>query len=141
MSAFIVCNKHINTLVTWASENGIAYKGCPVKGHEQGFATALYRQNVRSVNYRYNEDTPFYGIRYEPEHLDSFYYDNERHELAQIVKACNCYDYQACETDNYFDTPSREIIATIRDDALRTLRMTKEQVYNRYNDVCEWTID
>ena len=150
MSAFIVTSRHINTIVTWAAENCIAYKGCTVKGHEQGFVSMLLRENVRSVNYRYPGESlkpsdfiiggeNFY--KFQPAQLDPAEYDDERHQLAQIVMACNCYDYQACETDGYFDTPSGNVIATIRDECLRRLRMTSGQVMDRYNDTCAWLIN
>ena len=137
MSAFIVSEKHINTLVTWASKNGIVCKGCPVKGHEQGFATMLYRQNVRSVNYRYNEDTPFYGIRYEPTKVEAI------KENLQIVKACNCYDYQACETDNYDKTLAALLVEKIRHFAARLDGLTEIEAYAlvRQHPELEWVID
>ena len=149
MSAFIVSEKHINTLVTWAAENGIEYKGCAVKGHEQGFVSMLLRENIRSVNYRYGEslkpsDFNIGGVniyRFQPAPLDPAEYDDDKHQLAQIVKACNGYDYQACETDDYFGTPTGVFVATMRDECLRRLRMTRNQVHDRYNDTTEWHIN
>ena len=81
MSAFVLRQNHINTLVTWASVQGIEIDGCKVKGHEQGFATNLHRQNVRSVNFRYGDDTPFVQMRFEPVAV------TYRNPLVQVVKA------------------------------------------------------
>lgn len=150
MSAFIVTSRHINTIVTWAADNCIAYKGCTVKGHEQGFVSMLLRENVRSVNYRYpgeslkpsdfiNGGENFY--KFQPARLDPAEYDDERHQLAQIVMACKCYNYQACETDDYTETVAYRFIATIHGEALRRLGMTTDQVMDRYIDTCTWLIN
>lgn len=52
------------------------------------------------------------------------------------VKYCQCYDYQACETDNYEDTDAAKIIKHIKYEALRqSLEMIPE--YNK----APWGLD
>lgn len=146
MSAFIVSDKHINTIVTWASMNwiGVSHldgngekKVFTSRGHEQAFATALMRQNVRSVNFRYNENTD-QRIRFEFTPIDM----TGTEMLLQIFMACRCYQYQACETDNYDDTLAAQFISNIMHFALTHLGMTESQARDRVNDFdsIEWEI-
>lgn len=125
MSAFIVSDKHINTIVTWASMNwiGVSHldgngekKVFTSRGHEQAFATALMRQNVRSVNFRYNENTD-QRIRFEFTPIEM----TGTKMLLQVFMACKCYRYQSCETDNYDDTLAAQFIETITRFVLRNL--------------------
>lgn len=69
---------------------------------------------MRSVNHRYNENDPMQEIKWKPllrtpiNHL-------------QVLKACDCFDYQACEMDNYKDTLAAEIVNRIRLHAIHKL--------------------
>jgi hypothetical protein len=116
MSAFIVSNKHIDTLVSYAMSSGIHqvyHNGdtCHLDG--EGMGMILAEQNARSVNARYREQTtvdyswtPIYRLPTN---------------AVQILKACNCYDYQACETDDYDTTLAHAIIQAIQSKAIRSL--------------------
>jgi hypothetical protein len=136
MSAFVLKPNHINTLVTWASAQGIEIDGCSVKGHEQGFATTLHRQNVRSVNFRYGDNEPFDRIRFEPVAVT---YHNP---LVQIVSAANCYIYQTCETDDWESRIAIRLVCAIRDRALSLLGCLKQRIYDHPDyEGAEWAID
>lgn len=137
MSAFIVSDKHINTIVTWASMNWIGVDKFNSRGHEQAWATTLMRQNVRSVNYRYGENTD-QRIRFEFTPIDM----TGTEMLLQIFMACRCYRYQSCETDNYEDTLAGKFISNIMRFALTHLGMTESQARDRVNDFdsIEWEI-
>lgn len=102
MSAFIVDKNHIDAMVTAAKmdrdfsfyHDGKRYKmdtidACNLIGQ------ALTAQNYRSVNHRYSEsdEVPEYQFSY-----------NMNFKHVEIMKACQCYDYQACETDDYYET-------------------------------------
>jgi hypothetical protein len=69
--------------------------------------TVLYRQNVRSVDARYQEGNEVESLRYRPTGRPAV-------SAVQMIKACNCYDYQACETDDYYETLAYAISDAIR---------------------------
>ena len=60
-----------------------------------------------------------------------FRYENNRSPV-QILKACQCYDYQACETEGYEQTDAQRITRAIAAHAINNL--------DGY-DKAEWSID
>lgn len=117
MSAYIVSDAHINALVSYASSADVRYtyngETIRIRGREAETASLLYIANVESVNSRYNECEPSDGFR--------FRMSIKPRPALHIVKACNCFDYQACEVENYGDTIAAKITSAIRDDACRDL--------------------
>jgi hypothetical protein len=119
MSAFVVPDRHINALVSYASALGVRYSFgdqlFSVAGQEQEAAQLLYAANVRSVAYRY---------AHIPEEADQdpnepFKFVREKMVLANypplvILKACDCYDYQACEVDDYYESQASALVNAIR---------------------------
>src|SRR5207244_11304732 len=125
MSAFLVSDAHINALLSYASRSG---HGAAMRTHlhagslglvdvrEPGQldrrAGVLKQQNIRSLLARYQNDKP-----------DDFDYRiTFRRRVADLspvecLSACACYDYQACETDDYKDTDAAEIVDSIRHQA------------------------
>lgn len=115
MSAFIVSTGHIDALLSFAKAHRVFLpNGLKSDGDDLSRAGFLLRQqNCRSVNHRYgeaNEPTP-YEFRWHPFPLTA----------VEAIKACDCYDYQASETDDYRDTIARQIIDAIRSSACRAL--------------------
>lgn len=117
MSAFILNPKHINVLINyayafdlrvWNEEQWIATRDNPNK-----FGQALVDQNYKSVNYRYREQTTPDQYR--------FRMDGKPYNTVQIIKACDCYDYQACETPDFDETFAKGITKAIRTHAMRHL--------------------
>ena len=108
MSAYVVDSKTISALakafecyeVEYKAEN---YKdtnpfGCKafvdVGALRHDIGQSLLDQNYKSVNYRYGEDTKTPDFKFEDVDIDE-----------GIVYGCiRCYDYQACETDDYFES-------------------------------------
>ena len=94
MSAWIVDKGHIDILVN-ATLKAAVLDTDPTTRQEVAneFGTRLWRENVRSVNYRYNERkrTP----KYEAELTDA--------ELRpeDVLAAIHCYQYQACERPDW----------------------------------------
>lgn len=134
MSAFVVSHKHINALLTFASR---ARYGCAVYFNHalvfdlkdpaacQQAAEILLAENVRSVNHRYPDTVG------HPENLPGVLAENGQAIVFRPVypmisplvalKACSCYDYQACETDDYPTRLAAKIIDTIRHNAISRL--------------------
>jgi hypothetical protein len=84
----------------------------------------LLAENVRSVRYRYPNDGPddlpgpcdqgrVWGYQFRPitNTLDARW----------VIKACDCLDYQSCETTDWEDTLAHAILTAIREDAIASL--------------------
>jgi hypothetical protein len=116
MSAFIVSHACIDAIVTFAIDNRINYRvedvTCvcePADATKLG--KLLLRENERSVQYRYpndsNADLPGrIGERARN-------YKFKRDERPNVRMECECYDYQACETDDYEETVAHRIIQAV----------------------------
>lgn len=118
MSAFIVNDYHVSVLVQYATHRSAYYyfnkKSIPFEGNEQLIFSKLIRANMESVNDRYEGNTPAMPGHYTPDY----------HRVlspVQVIKACNCFDYQACEVENYEETEAAKIIESIRGTAIEKL--------------------
>jgi hypothetical protein len=120
MSAWLLPNRHIDTLVAWASRNGASYYHGEARRYvnedECRIAAELYAENVRSLNCRYKENEPTEGYVFK---WPSGY--KPLPDPIVILKMCNCYDYQACETDSYPQSEAYAIVDGIRHEAIRKL--------------------
>ena len=116
MSAFIVSDKHILALVEagriWSYEHS---PQCLDRGARnfQDIVDILINENYRSVNYRYREQEEPHKVTYTPIPM--------KYSKVDILKACDCYDYQACETPDYEQSQAAKIIHKIRMNAIRTM--------------------
>lgn len=114
MSCYVVKNKVIDLMVSWIMSRGIQYKA--ENYHYEGFMGVLFDvnemanaigqslldANYDSVNYRYDENRKAPNYKYsEDACLDSV--ANGTYE-ADVYSAIQEYNYQACETDNYFES-------------------------------------
>lgn len=104
MSAYIVSENTIHAIVKGFEIYG---KGYRAEGYKQptsfiidlqevrnGIGQSLLEQNYKSVNYRYREETEVPKYRYKDIEVD-----------AGIILGCiKCYSYQACETDDFFES-------------------------------------
>lgn len=121
MSAFVMHPFHINALVSWAANRQghlvVSYywgnRWHEIRNDEQRIASVLHAENVRSVNYRYNEKEAAEPFKYER--------TSNRLTLIDIIKACHGYAYQACETPDWEDTEAHAIIEAIEACAVRSL--------------------
>lgn len=131
MSAFVLSKKHIDAMLTFAVNYnrgegmhlyGLEDKPVHLRLDQQNelnrVGQELVNQNVRSVNYRYRAS----------EHIDQsepdiYTFAMYRKPLSpvEILKACQCYDYQACETDDYQETKAAKLVETIRHYAINSL--------------------
>lgn len=142
MSAFIVGHDHIDALLTFAKIHRVSYyvpqAVCNVPGGTRVDITAqtatevgaiLLTENERSVRHRYTDckvdDLP--GTVGEDAASYKFREFKEIHRLptaekcAWILNGCRCFDYQACETDDYDASLAHSIIESIRAAAIRAL--------------------
>lgn len=136
MSAFIVGHDHIDALISFAMAR---YTYGPVSYYvpetqtrvtiTQDNATEVGRilltENERSIYHRYpdvkpgqndskpgtwGEDAETYNFKQWPL--------NQPLSPVSIIKGCDCFDYQACETDDYEQSLAHTIIEAIRKRAV-----------------------
>lgn len=97
MSAFIVSKEHIDAMLTplqsYSSDDELSEMG-----------NTLWQENYKSVNYRYREN------EFAPEYR----FVSNMQSNVQVLKLCNCYDYQSCETNTYKDSEAYKIVNSIR---------------------------
>lgn len=102
MSCYICDNKTISAIVKGIEQYGVDYRAenytAPVQiiinlqQMRNAIGQSLLDQNYRSVNERYGEDTA------TPE----FTFEDVEVNPGIILGCVKCYNYQACETDDYF---------------------------------------
>jgi hypothetical protein len=144
MSIYVLSDNHINALLTYAIAHRISL---PVRDADGSIRTALdlsksadqqkaadilHTQNVRSVCFNYPEDNADeYGLIT----FKRYWHNGIAGQCisgVQVIKACECYDYQSCETDDYEQTTAKLIIASISRHAISELPGYEE---------AEWSID
>ena len=91
MSAFICSDKHFAVVAKALFAD---------KYEQQLFANHLKRENIRSVNYRYNEKTRVTRVNLNAA-SDA---DVRQYDGSDILKLLNCIDYQSCEHPDYDST-------------------------------------
>lgn len=124
MSAFVVSDKHINSMLSFIrSENRYGFIVChdnktfsfDLNDNESAkeLGQILLDENYRSVNHRYHGD------------------EAEPHKLAfkrvsvispvQMLKCIQCLNYQSCETDDWDDTLAYKVLRCMSSIAIGKL--------------------
>ena len=91
------------------------------------YANVLYAENIRSVGHRYAEDTleSMPGLINKPNHIEISHNDTIRAiyrlKPVELLKMCDCLEYQSCETDGYRQTVAFELLDRIRGAAIKAL--------------------
>jgi hypothetical protein len=123
MSAFLVNDRHIDALLTWAMRprwQAPAYyrfgdKQVTFFDNLDDIGQCLVNQNYASLNGRYGDTDPAHEYKFKR-------YDTSLLDPVRVIKACDCYNYQACETgESYWKSEAHEIIDTIRERAIDAL--------------------
>ena len=105
MSAFIVSDEHIASLVSFAVANNAITADLA-----QISATVLLDANVTSVNVRYKENTTAT--------IDYAKTPKKLLTPVQAIKAAKCLDYQSCEFDGYENSTAKKLINQIINTAI-----------------------
>ena len=136
MSAFILDRKHIAYLVDAALSRAIVGNsilhwgnGCALRGGDAAAADRLgkllWDENVRSVQHRYSDDKPEnlpgpIGCDFEyGEH--GFHLEEIDIDPMQVLKACNCYEYQTCERADWEASEAYRFISALKSAAVSSL--------------------
>ena len=109
MSAYIVSDRHINTLASWADFHKVYCCGGKVQAEQA--AALLYAANVESVNYRHKEGAETLYSGFEPQRPDSF-------TPIQIARLCDALEYQSCEHPGYEASQAAKLLAAIKKKAV-----------------------
>lgn len=113
MSAYIVTDNTINAIITWAFTNKVWVNGAYVTGNEQNLAAMLFKANVDSVNYRYEENTADDSFEYAPY--------TKTLSIVNMASLLAHFEYQACEVEDWENTEACRFINTLRKALLSTL--------------------
>lgn len=85
----------------------------------------LIEQNIKSYNYRYNEEGGFYDYKYKP--------SNKPVNLFKALVALDEYEYQSCETKDYRSTNAFDIVNRIRKYIISSLPQYRELTQNGWS--------
>ncbi len=129
MSAFNVSDEHIRYLVC-------AYHRYSRTWHDiedlRGYAVMLRNANTQSTSYLYGDRHPdMRGEMVTDFPLTMWEMDSVRVEPVQVLKACACYEYQACEPPGWEASPAHEWLE-------RLTHITEQQLPGW--DDAEWEI-
>ena len=144
MSAWLVSQDHLNLIVN-ASE----------LPNELWFGVLL-RENLRSLSQRYGEKEieenegkiaqDFKFERIDPAELIKRVYAEKHHSAhhypavgqpvtperiaAQIRQSCDSFDYQSCETEDYYETPAAQLVKLVREANTAPEEMEREALWS-----------
>lgn len=117
MSAFVVSDKHIDALLTWVintPDYGVPRKlaGMTVYDQPDLIGQILVDANNNSVNARYGRDQKAeYRFSRFPRTL----------KPVEVIKACDCLEYQSCEYEGWKASRARKMLNDIREGAINAL--------------------
>lgn len=143
MSAFICGPDHFIALAVFATGGRDMrvkpqyVKGCAEPGQLYGmrgpalasaYANILYAANIRSVSVRYPNDKydELPGPIEKPDEI-TVTHRHTNHvnwvlEPVQILKMCDCLEYQSCEAEDWEQTTAYNLLHQIRKAAIRALQ-------------------
>lgn len=125
MSAYIVDNKTIHAIVKGFRVYVVAFEAedynnvvsviTSVKAMSNVIGQSLLNQNYKSVNCRYRENTETPKYNYEDVKINE----------GILIGCIDCYEYQACETDDYFNSDIHYSLLRLKNKIIE--RMIKEK--------------
>ena len=128
MSAYVVNADHVAQLVlhaknlikgSWFNPITKDYIDLDVDSFENeeialGFFLAW--ANCKSVDYRYGKDDPKETAQHVDDVVQAIRSRKMRElELFELIKMCDCLEYQCCEVENYYSTDQHFLISRIKD--------------------------
>ena len=115
MSAYVVSTNHINAIVRFLEvakptlfENAGRYiiGKVPRDEYANAIGQLLLKENVRSVNYRYNERKRAPKFEYDPTPPPV--------NPIEALKLIDCLDYQSCERNDWHKSEASLILVTLK---------------------------
>lgn len=133
MSAYIVNNETISVIAKGFVDYGVRFRASDYSPEVQviidnkklynDIGQSLLNENYRSVNFRYVADT-------KPEKFEYVAVDSDEGMLLGCIQ---CYIYQSCETDDFFDSD-------IYDSLNRLMTAMLERFIKRAGQKIPWGI-
>ncbi len=121
MSAYIVNNETIHAIVKGFEMYNAEYRAEGYKKPIQiiidlqelrnGIGQSLLNQNYKSVNYRYSEETA----------TPKYIYQDVKVNEGIILGCINCYIYQACETNDFFESDLYNSLVELKEAMLKRM--------------------
>ncbi|PWQ97684.1 hypothetical protein [Leucothrix pacifica] len=99
MSAYVLPDEHISYLVSAAIQYQII-QDTPLEINRIG--EVLLKENHKSVAYRYRE-------KFDEEERYSFTFYRLETQWPQVLSACKCWNYQACEHPDFKQSEAYEL--------------------------------
>lgn len=116
MSAYVVSHETISVLVKGFEIYGVDYKAENINNDlnkKKRIGQSLLDQNYASANIRYSENELNSFITPE------FIYKDLDVDAGMIYGCIQCYEYQACETDDYFESKLHFSLTRLKDAMLK----------------------
>ena len=128
MSCYIVGKKTIDIIVKGFEDYGVDSRAADYKTdhcrlivlrgcQNDAIGQSLLNQNYASVNYRYDEGNKAPKYRFSDVEYDE----------GMLLGCINCYIYQACETEDFFETDLYKSLQRLRNAMFERLIREKGQ--------------
>ena len=130
MSAFIVTKKHIDVLVCALDKYEV---NCHSVQHTaSAIGQALWRENYKSVNYRYgsSEECPTYRYK-KTKAIEAI--GNDTWAVYSLLRS---YDYQTCEHPTWLSSPVRQWVYDLKGKVAADLLETAIAEATSKDDYC-----
>ena len=122
MSAYIVSDETVSVIVkafevykvNYIGEGYNEFKIDNLDKKRQAIGQSLLNQNYKSVNYRYREYDEPHKFRFTDINLMV----NGKLDKGLIVGCIDCYNYQACETEDYWQSHIYHSLRWLKDKIL-----------------------
>ena len=135
MSAFVVSHDHIDALLTFVryeqdlQERLGHYANLGRAADLTDIGRVLLKECIRSVKSRYPDCTDDDLPGKTGETAETYYFKTFdpfvrmplANKVAWVIKACHCYDYQSCETDDYEQSLAHKMIRSIEARAISSM--------------------
>lgn len=102
MSAFICSDRQFQVIGEYAEQ----FMGA----NAATVADCLKRENIRSVNIRYNEKTRFSKVAFKASNS----LENSGFNNFDVFTLCRCVDYQSCESNDWPQTIAASMLGMIQ---------------------------
>lgn len=128
MSCYIVSKKTIDVIVKGFEDYGVDYRAKNYKTdncqlivlrgrRNDAIGQSLLNQNYASVNYCYHEDNK----------IPEYHFSDVEYNEGMLLGCINCYLYQACETEDFFETELYRSLRRLKEAMLEQLIEEKGQ--------------
>jgi len=111
MSAYVISDATINLIAGIYAQKCMYISDDEMRLNEaQRAAQILIDENYRSVNHRYREEGEPHKQTFNAKWLGAF----EKFSAVELLKACGCFCYQACETEDFEKSDAFNIVIQVR---------------------------